>query len=479
MSIPDLRDPAAPSGRSGAAGPDGPAPGGGAGGPARSAARGPAVAVAVGLTLVAVAAGWGAWLGAQGVRLHVSSLPPLTGDLDLRLPAALLAPVLLGAVCVWWLPGAAARWPWPRLVAVSGVLAGAWAVALALVDGVSALGAPLATRWEYLRDVDRVGAIGPFLSTFNDHVLGGSPGFQWVTHVSGHPPGALLAFVGLDRLGLGGSGWAAALCIGAGASAVPAVLLTVRLLGTETAARRALPFVALSPAALWVATSADALFCGVAAWGVYALAYAGSRRGLRGDVVALAGGLLLGGVLFLSYGLALAGVLALAAVLVQRRVRPLLVGGLGVVALVGWFAANGFWWLDGLATATARVREGSGWIDRPGTYFALANLAALAYAVGPATLGGLGAAVASFRARHGLTGGTLGRALVLPAAALLAVALAVASNHSKGEVERIYLPFEVWLLPLAALLPARHHRAWLAAQVAVTLVITVCWRLRW
>ena len=27
---------------------------------------------------------------------------------------------------------------------------------------------------------------------------------NWVTHVAGHPPGALLFFVGLVRLGLGG-----------------------------------------------------------------------------------------------------------------------------------------------------------------------------------------------------------------------------------------------------------------------------------
>ncbi|HEV2087390.1 MAG TPA: hypothetical protein VGR21_03650, partial [Cryptosporangiaceae bacterium] len=109
-----------------------------------------------------------------------------------------------------------------------------------------------------------------------------------------------------------------------------------------------------------------------------------------------------------------------------------------------------------------------------------ANLAALAYAVGPATVGGLGTALGRLRAgRRRLADVTLGSAVVLPAAALLAIALAVASNHSKGEVERIYLPFEVWLLPLAALLPVRHHRAWLAAQVAVTLVIALCWRLRW
>ncbi|XKK39697.1 hypothetical protein HFP72_02075 [Nocardiopsis sp. ARC36] len=42
---------------------------------------------------------------------------------------------------------------------------------------------------------------------------------------------------------------------------------------------------------------------------------------------------------------------------------------------------------------------------------------------------------------------------------------------SKGETERIWLPFVLWLVPAAALLPDRHHRGWLAAQGATALLV--------
>jgi hypothetical protein len=57
--------------------------------------------------------------------------------------------------------------------------------------------------------------------------------------------------------------------------------------------------------------------------------------------------------------------------------------------------------------------------------------------------------------------------------------LALASNLAKGEAERIFLPFAVWLLPTAAALPGRDRRGWLAAQVAVALIVQLGWRLRW
>jgi len=38
-------------------------------------------------------------------------------------------------------------------------------------------------------------------------------------------------------------------------------------------------------------------------------------------------------------------------------------------------------------------------------------------------------------------------------------------------VERIWLPFAVWLVAAAGLLPARQVRWWLAAQAVVTLAV--------
>src|SRR5207253_8091575 len=82
----------------------------------------------------------------------------------------------------------------------------------------------------------------------------------------------------LSRVGLPGPGWAAALCIGAGATAAPSVLASLRRVeggaAGEALTRRAAPFVAAAPAAIWMATSADALYAGVAAASLCALVYA-------------------------------------------------------------------------------------------------------------------------------------------------------------------------------------------------------------
>ena len=97
--------------------------------------------------------------------------------------------------------------------------------------------------------------------------------------MSGHPPGALLVFVCLDRIGLSGGGWAGVLCILVAALVAVAVPHTVRLLGTDEAARAVVPFVVLFPGAVWSGVSADGLFAGVTATGVALLAYGVIRGG--------------------------------------------------------------------------------------------------------------------------------------------------------------------------------------------------------
>ncbi|MEV7716676.1 hypothetical protein AB0Q93_05050, partial [Streptomyces sp. NPDC088184] len=63
------------------------------------------------------------------------------------------------------------------------------------------------------------------------------------------------------------------------------------------------------------------------------------------------------------------------------------------------------------------------------------------------------------------------RLILLVSAALLALLAADLSGMSKAETERIWQPFMLWLLPAAALLPARHRRGWLAAQAVVALAV--------
>ena len=70
-----------------------------------------------------------------------------------------------------------------------------------------------------------------------------------------------------------------------------AVLLTLRRLGAEGEARRAAPFLAVGPAAIWMAVSADAMFGAFAAWGLWCLAVAAtSRRGGSGRGLGCRGG---------------------------------------------------------------------------------------------------------------------------------------------------------------------------------------------
>lgn len=422
--------------------------------------------------------GW--WLTTyHGARLHLGTTYPVTGHYGLHLTGWLLAPLLLAAA-VWWAgPRLAARLRWGALLAAGYLTAVVWALALARVGGPEAITHPLTTRWEYLAEVDRIDAMGvaAYLSTFTDFIVEDGAGPGWANHVAGHPPLITLLFVLLAAAGLAGPGWAAALCIGVGAAAVPAVLSTVRLLAGEDLARRAAPFVAAAPVALWVATSADAIIAGVAAVAVATLAHAAARTGARSAVLAVTGGVLLGAVLMLSYGMALLGLVVLAVVVGLRgwrraAVAPLACGAVGALAVLVGFAAAGFWWLDGLGLTAHRVRIGEGWSDRPTAYFLLSNPAALAVAVGPAVV----AALPLLR-RHWRR--------VLPAvAALAAAALATASNLSKGEVERIWLPFAVWLLVLAALLPAGRAagpqaRGWLAAHLGWPVVVAATTTLSW
>jgi hypothetical protein len=61
--------------------------------------------------------------------------------------------------------------------------------------------------------------------------------------------------------------------------------------------------------------------------------------------------------------------------------------------------------------------------------------------------------------------------VLLGAAALTAVLLADVSGLSRGEVERIWLPWAFWLVAATALLPGRHASRWLLAQAVVALAV--------
>lgn len=273
--------------------------------------------------------------------------------------------------------------------------------------------------WTRVRGLDAVAALGlwaAFLAV--SRVLVERLYDRGVDVHVGNPPGLIALLAALREVGLHGEWMLAAIVLGGAA---------------------------LAPAAALVATG---------------------RSGRRGDATALGGGLVLGVALHLAYGVAPLGVVVLAVALARRRIRPLLVGALGVAAVAGAFALAGFWWLDGLERARELYRGGLS-PSRPYATFLVVSVAALAVAVGPATAVGL----ARLRDR---------RLWPLPGAALAAVAFADVSGLSKGETERIWLPFVPWLLvACAAIGGERARRGWLAAQVALAIGLQAAIRSPW
>ncbi|WP_249999145.1 hypothetical protein [Actinoplanes sp. M2I2] len=426
----------------------------------RRTARPDLVTAAVALGLFAVAAAVGGVLYLLGHPVQASAAP-LFAHWRPHLGPGTPAAVLVGGL-VWWRgPGLAARLSWGRLSAAAYAAAVAWTLSLALVDGWSrGVAGRLSTGPEYLSEVGAITDISRTLHEFTSRILAGSPE-SWTTHVAGHPPGALLVFVGLDRLGLAGGGWAGLVCVAAGALTAVAVPQTLRLLGADEAARVAVPFAVLFPGAVWVGVSADGLFAGVVASGVALLAHA-LTRGARTSAVA--GGLLLGFGCYLSYGLVLmafvvAGVVAVAGF--SWRVAAWATAAVAAVVLA--FTASGFWWVEGYHLLTQRYYQGIA-SSRPYAYWVWANLAILVVSAGPAAAVMLRRAIAA-------AGRVRRPAWVLPLSALAAIVAADLSGYSKAEVERIWLPFACWLIAGAALLPADRRRFWLAVQALVALAV--------
>lgn len=403
---------------------------------------------------VVAAALVGRALLADGVNIFLP-FPPLLAEWLPHVGPGTPAAVAVAVLVVARGPELSARLAWGPLLAAGYAAAVTWTVALALVDGWRrGVVERLSSSQEYLHDVPRVTDVAAMLRTFADHILTDRPGF-WTTHVGAHPPGALLTFVWLDRLGLGGGGPAGVVVMLVGASAPIAVAVAVRALGAEDVARRALPFGVLLPGAVWVGVSADGMFAAVLAWGVALLAVACARP--RADVVAVLAGVLLGWCLYLSYGLVLGALPALAVLVATRGVRAGALAAVGALAVVAAFTASGFWWFTGFERVQV-IYAASIAATRPYAYFVWANLAAVLFALGPAVVAGL-------RRARGLPA----RAALLTAAGVAAIMLADLSGMSKGEVERIWLPFAVWLVIPCALLP--RPRYWLAAQAVLALAV--------
>ncbi|MEU6665704.1 hypothetical protein [Streptomyces sp. NPDC046727] len=395
--------------------------------------------------------------------------PPLFADWDPHVGPGTPAAALVAVAVVAYGPAVAARLPWRGLLVAAWGACLAWTWSLALVDGWQrGVAGRLTTRNEYLTVIGRFHDIPAALRDFTHHIVSGSPA-PFPAHIAGHPPAATLTFVLLDRIGLRGGGWAGAWCVTVGATACVAVLVAVRALADEGLARRAAPFLALAPAAVWVGASADGYFAAVAAWSVALLALAVTGRSVAW---AAGSGLLFGLTCYLSYGLTLFALIGAAVLVIgRRRVRErpvllvLLLAGTAVVPVA--FTLAGFDWWEGYRLLVTRYYQGVGG-TRPYGYWVWANLACTVLVTGPATAAGLRRAGAVAARRRTAPSAEARLALVV-AAALLALLAADLSGMSKAETERIWLPFAMWLLPVCALLP--RPRGWLAAQAVLALLL--------
>jgi hypothetical protein len=445
-------------------------------------------------------AGAGAYLDRDHYLLK-SPWPPLEAWWRPHVGPGTPAAVLVAVLVVAYGPAVAARLPWRGTVGAAWAAAMAWTWALALVDGWGkGVAGRLTDHGEYLRQIGRFDHTGPAVRTFTQHILLHSPG-HWTIHVAGHPVGAVLSYVALDRIGLGGGGWAAAFTVTAGTSLVAAALITLRLLTGEERARAAAPFLVLAPGAVWAGVSADGYFAGVAAWSLALLAVAATRTTRWGTALAGFGaGLLLAAAAYLSYGLVLLVVPAAVVLLCARTARPVPYALAGAAAVVAAFTAAGFDWWQAYGLLRVRYFQGYGG-ERPYSYWVFGDLGTVVVSAGLASVAGVRRALAGALAevrRAGQTGLAGGRrrgegggagvrpggqagllsadrqaaaAALLPCGFLLAMLAADLSGMSKAETERIWLPFTLWLPAAAAFLPRRDHPARLAAQAVVALLV--------
>lgn len=385
-----------------------------------------------------------------------TALPPWHGWWEPHGGPGSIPAVIIAVVAIAVAARASTSLRWRTLLLVSYVASLGWLLSLALVDGSAGLSRVLGNPHEYLGTAREVGDIGTLLSTWVSRVPMGSAD-HWPTHVAGHPPGMLLFFVGLVRVGLGGNLAAGLVVTLIAASIAPAVLITLRRLGAESTARRAAPFLVLSPSAVYLAVSADAVIAALGCWSVAMLAHATATR--RPLPAALAAGVLFGTILNLSYGMLLYGLVGGAVILGTRSHRLVLPVAIGAAAALALPLTAGFWWPCGFTALHTRYWEGVA-SQRPWTYWTWANLALLVATAGPAVAAGLAKVKALPQP-----------ILWIVLGACAAVLVADASQMSRAEVERIWLPFVPWLTVAAAAIDDRWQRKALGSQLVVALAL--------
>ncbi len=398
-------------------------------------------------------------------------VPPLRGYLEVKSVGIPTLRVVLVGVLAWLLlPRLAATARWPVLLVASYAVGLVWLLALAYVDGAEGISRVEDMSGEYLATARTVDDVPGLIDGYVGGITYGEPD-SWPVHVAGHPPGALLFFVALVRLGVTTSFGVGLVVTAVAAAAVPGVLTALRALDAEGLARRVLPFLVLTPAAVLMAVSADAVFMTLTAWGLALLALAATSS-TRGRMIgwAVPAGVVLGLSVFVSYGLPLMGLVALGVLAAARSWRPLPWAVGGALVVVAVFGAFGFYWWEAYPAVHDRYFAGLGG-QRPQSYWVWGNLGALLVSAGPVLGAGLACALPGLRAT--VRGAVTPRrtAVLLSLSAAAAVIAADLSGMSKSEVERIWLPWVPWLLVSTALLPELWRRPALAVQVTTAILL--------
>ncbi len=419
-----------------------------------------------GAAVAVVVVGVGVLVRGSGGGLGTAT-PPFVMAWGLAVTAWLLPAVVVLTALVAWGPALLTRPRSPLAFAAASL-----SVALAAGLAVNAVRHGPREGWWAIFDL---GPGGSFEAA--NEYLPGLPAARYGTHVlldrfdalvpsetvnvAGHPPGLLLL---LHLTGITTPQGLAALCIAAAAAVAPLTYALARGAGLpEDRARVAALLAAASPALLlFGVTSADAVF---AALGTAAAALLVRRGGARA-----AGCALVAVAAFFSW--ALLAVAAFAALLAAGRegVRPALVLAAGcALAVVAFDAALALaYGYDPVATlrATERVYRDSVSQVRPYAFYVLGSPVAFAVMLGLPT------------AAWWLAAGA--RRAPLALAGLAVVAIAAVLGFTKGETERIWLPF----VPLAcagaaALVPPGRLRPVLGLLAVQALATEVAFSTIW
>lgn len=436
------------------------------------------------IAVIAISVSWGIRLQRETPEILLGAAPLVGQDpkhgWGWRVSWSLVAAAGVGASVV---VATATGWWWRlrtrAIVPLVAVGAAVFAVLLALTDGRAGLLRGAIHPTEYLANVPDLPSTGEFVRRFVEDID------RYSVHVRGHPPGFVVLLAAFDAIGLRG-GWPVVWLSVVGTALAPAgVLVAVWAVGGVEWVRRCAPLLVVAPYALWMMTSADALYAAVGAWAVATCVLGLRTGGVRSAAWGAASGALLGVMLFFTYGGATFVLVPIvSAVAAWRRHQPgalptvvAAVVATGTVTAV--WAAAGFWWFAGAAETRLQYWAGTAQF-RPFAYFMVANLGAALIAVGPATFGGLV---------------ELGRRRLVPppvaalvAGGVVAVLASHLSQYSRAEVERIWLPFFPWLAVAGGLLVGRPEAgpgsrrlatAAVAAQVVLAVVLQASLDSKW